>query len=90
MSRPRAEMMPVVTVPPRPKGLPTAMTQSPTRGSVLANFTMVERLVRLDLDEGKIGLGIGADHLGLVVPCRRVSFTDTSSASLTTWLLVTA
>ncbi|MNC90218.1 hypothetical protein D3C83_62910 [compost metagenome] len=30
MSRLRAEMMPVVTVPPRPNGLPTAMTQSPT------------------------------------------------------------
>src|SRR5882724_9449472 len=30
-SRPRAEMIPVVTVPPRPNGLPTARTQSPTR-----------------------------------------------------------
>ena len=30
MSRLRAEMIPVVTVPPRPKGLPTASTQSPT------------------------------------------------------------
>ena len=34
MSRPRAETMPAVTVPPRPNGLPTAITQSPTRGVV--------------------------------------------------------
>ena len=31
MSRPRADTMPVVTVPPRPNGLPTAMTAWPTR-----------------------------------------------------------
>ncbi len=31
MSRPRAEMMPAVTVPPRPNGLPIATTQSPMR-----------------------------------------------------------
>ena len=31
MSRLVAEMMPTVTLPPRPKGLPMAMTQSPTR-----------------------------------------------------------
>ena len=30
-SRPRAETMPAVTEPPRPNGLPTARTQSPTR-----------------------------------------------------------
>ena len=29
-SRPRAEMMPAVTEPPRPNGLPAASTQSPT------------------------------------------------------------
>jgi hypothetical protein len=27
-----AEMMPAVTVPPRPNGLPIASTRSPTRG----------------------------------------------------------
>src|SRR5260370_42520906 len=32
MSRPLAETMPAVTVPPRPNGLPTASTQSPIRG----------------------------------------------------------
>ena len=31
MSRPRAEMMPVVAVPPSPNGLPMATTQSPVR-----------------------------------------------------------
>ena len=30
-SRARAEIMPAVTVPPKPKGLPMASTQSPTR-----------------------------------------------------------
>ena len=49
MSRPRAETMPAVTVPPRPNGLPIASTQSPTRsasespnctaGSGLSGFT---------------------------------------------------
>ena len=32
ISRPLADTMPAVTVPPRPKGLPTASTQSPIRG----------------------------------------------------------
>ena len=39
MSRPRAETMPAVTVPPRPNGLPTAITQSPTRGAWAAKLT---------------------------------------------------
>ncbi len=39
MSRPRAETIPAVTVPPSPKGLPTAMTQSPTRGGCAAKVT---------------------------------------------------
>ena len=34
MLRLRAETMPAVTVPPRPKGLPIAITQSPIRGLV--------------------------------------------------------
>ena len=36
MSRPRAETMPAVTVPPRPNGLPIATTQSPTRAVSLS------------------------------------------------------
>ncbi|MGY4593606.1 hypothetical protein ACVWXL_001352 [Bradyrhizobium sp. GM22.5] len=39
MSRPLAETMPAVTVPPRPKGLPTATTQSPIRGFWSENLT---------------------------------------------------
>ncbi len=42
MSRPRAETMPAVTVPPSPNGLPTAITQSPMRG-----------LPEAQLDEGR-------------------------------------
>jgi hypothetical protein len=38
MSRPLAETMPAVTVPPRPKGLPTASTQSPIRGLLSASL----------------------------------------------------
>ena len=42
MSRLRAEMMPTVTVPPKPNGLPIAITQSPMRmTSELPNFTAV-------------------------------------------------
>ena len=42
MSRLRAEMMPTVTVPPSPNGLPIAMTQSPMRIFVESpNFTDV-------------------------------------------------
>src|SRR5216684_265643 len=36
MSRPRAEMIPVVTVPPSPNGFPTAITQSPTCDALLS------------------------------------------------------
>ena len=40
MLRLRAETMPAVTEPPRPNGLPTASTQSPTRAlSLSPNFT---------------------------------------------------
>src|SRR5262249_31201768 len=39
MSRPRAETIPAVTVPPRPNGLPTASTQSPMRGALSARWT---------------------------------------------------
>ncbi len=49
MSRSSAETMPTVTVPPKPNGLPIAITQSPTRkvsespngtaGSGLSAFT---------------------------------------------------
>ena len=42
MLRLRAETMPAVTEPPSPNGLPTAITQSPTRAlSLSANLTAV-------------------------------------------------
>ena len=65
MSRPRAETMPAVTVPPRPNGFPTATTQSPTRGAWSANFTNGKSLA-IDLDQREIGLLVGADDLGRV------------------------
>ena len=47
MSRPRAQTMPAVTVPPRPNGLPIASTQSPTRErSESPNVHCRQRLVR--------------------------------------------
>ena len=50
MLRWRAEMMPAVTVPPSPKGLPTASTQSPTRVfSLSPNFTALSGLSGLTL-----------------------------------------
>ena len=42
--RSRAETMPAVTVPPSPKGLPTASTQSPTRGMSSASLTKAKSL----------------------------------------------
>ena len=67
MSRPCAETMPAVTVPPRPNGLPTAITQSPTRGVLSANFTNGKVCRRLDLEQRDVGALVGADQLGLVL-----------------------
>ena len=39
MSRPVADTMPAVTVPPSPNGLPTATAHSPMRGAWSAKFT---------------------------------------------------
>ena len=73
MSRLVAEMMPTVTVPPRPKGLPIAITQSPTR--ILAESPKLDglqRLLGLDLQQREIGLGIMTEDLGdLQLACRR-------------------
>ena len=65
MLRWRAETMPAVTVPPSPNGLPTAITQSPTRiASLSPNLTAFSGFVRLDLEHGDVDLGVGADQLG--------------------------
>ena len=70
MSRPRAETMPAVTVPPRPNGLPTATTQSPTRTFVVGELDVGELALAVDLEQREVGLLVGADELGVVARCR--------------------
>ena len=45
MSRPRADTIPAVTVPPRPNGFPIAITQSPTRNASESPKLTAVRLV---------------------------------------------
>ena len=48
--------------------MPTARTQSPTRGVHIGKFkVMIELLFAIDLEESDIGAGIAADDLGLVL-----------------------
>ena len=55
-------MMPAVTRPPR-RRLPTASTQSPTRG--LCRPPDIRKVAAaIDLDQRDVGARIGADHLG--------------------------
>ncbi len=80
MSRPRAETMPAVTVPPRPNGLPIANTQSPTRdcdelpkptvGSGLSDFTFSSAISPLSSRPTIVAFSV-------VLSCK---VTDTSSA----------
>ena len=64
MSRCLAEMMPTVTEPPRPNGLPIAITQSPTRMLLRgAERHLRQRLLRRHLQQRQVGLGVLADHL---------------------------
>ena len=89
MSRPRAETMPAVTVPPRPNGLPIASTQSPTRsvsespnctaGSGLSGFTCSRAMSPVSSRPSTLALS--------EVLSWRV--TVISSAPSITWLLVT-
>ncbi len=82
-------MIPAVTVPPRPKGLPIASTQSPTRA--------LEESPHLTAGSGFFGSTLSSARsvflsrpmilaLRLVSSCR---MTVISSASSMTWLLVT-
>jgi hypothetical protein len=88
MSRLRAETMPAVTVPPRPNGLPIAITQSPSRIlSESPNLTAFSGL-SASPQHRDVGLLIAADHLGLQRE-PSVKTTVISSASAITWLLVT-
>ena len=90
MSRLRAEMMPTVTVPPRPNGLPIAITQSPMRIELeLPNFT--------DFSFFSFGSTFSTAMSVLVSLPTNSAFnfepsgklTSISSASAITWLLVT-
>jgi hypothetical protein len=66
MSRLRAETMPAVTVPPKPKGLPMAITQSPTRlSSESPKAIAVSGAFGSDLQDGDVGLRIAADDFRL-------------------------
>ena len=57
-----------MTLPPRPKGLPIASTQSPTRElSLSPQSTGGQRLVGLDLQQRDIGLGVAPDEFGLKI-----------------------
>ena len=68
------ETMPAVTVLDRPNGLPTAITQSPTRSlAVVAELDGGQRLVALDLEQRDVGRRIGADQLGGEARARRAA-----------------
>src|SRR3984885_13542041 len=89
MSRPEAETIPAVTVPPNPKGLPTASTQSPIRGlpsDNLANgkFEPPSTLISARSVRASVPITLALK----VLPSSVV--TSTLSAPSTTWLLVTA
>ena len=64
MSRWRAETMPAVTVPPSPKGLPIAITQSPIRVAfrIAPSRPPVSGFVALDLEQRQVGLLVAADQ----------------------------
>jgi hypothetical protein len=89
MSRPRAEMMPAVTEPPRPNGLPAAITQSP------ASTTRLSPQVTKGSGRDAVTL-ITAMSTNSSVPISLAfnsvpSDSDTTMVSAwpTTWLLVT-
>ena len=89
MLRPRAETMPAVTEPPRPNGLPMAMTQSPGRilselpnGTAFSGFSGFTRSTARSTFES----------LPMISALRRwpsEKMTLMSFASPMTWLLVT-
>ena len=63
-------MMPEVTVKvsSSPSGLPMASTHSPTRASSLLPSGAGGQVVGVDLEDGHVGVGVGAHHLGLELP----------------------
>ncbi len=85
-------MMPTLTLPPSPNGLPIAITQSPTRLlSESPNFTVGSgalRPARSSLSSARSVLGSVPTSSALKVESS-LSVTVISSASAMTWLLVT-
>ena len=89
ISRPRADTIPAVTLPPSPNGLPIARTQSPTReasespnasaGSGLSDFTFSNAMSTRSSRPMSVAFSE-------VLSCR---VTVISSAPSITWLLVT-
>ena len=90
MSRWLAEMMPTVTVPPRPNGLPIAITQSPTR--------ILPESPKVTAGSGFLGSTLSRARsvfvswpktLSTLSLVPSVKLTMISSAPSITWLLVT-
>ena len=81
-------MMPAVTVPPRPNGLPTASTHWPTFGCSVAKRHIGEA-VAFDLEQREVGALVGADQLGVELAPVVHQDREFLGAVSTTWLLVT-
>ena len=95
MLRYTAEMIPAVTVPPRPKGLPIATTHSPTRVAeespkVTKGKVLSERILSTARSDAASAPITSASYS---VPSASVTVIDSSfarvSGGLITWLLVT-
>ena len=68
VERETADTMPLVTVPPRPKGLPMAITQSPTRAWALSpKLTKGNGSARWIFSTARSDAGIGADDFCLIL-----------------------
>ena len=89
MSRLRADTMPAVTEPPRLKGLPIAITHSPSRSlSESPNFTATSGLTGLNFNTAmSVFLSTPTSSALILVPSFMITLI--SSASAMTWLLVT-
>ena len=88
MSRALAETMPAVAVPPRPKGLPMAMTQSPTRGwAVSSKLTYLKSLPSTLITARSVPASRPIRRAGSSRPSDILTLISVASA--TTWLLVT-
>ena len=89
MSRLRADTMPAVTEPPRLKGLPIAITHSPSRSlSESPNLTAISGFGGANFNTARsVFLSTPISSALILVPSLRMTLI--SSASAMTWLLVT-